>query len=337
MTLRFQLDEHISHAVAQQLALRGVDVVTAEMSGLLNIPDSVILEHALLNRGVVVTFDADYASLQWRGVSHAGIAYFPKAPLMSALWSRHYDCLTLSSITTTSRTGSSTDNLVSHGSQSCDICDNGSRHSSPMIATVRYATCITTGKGQAKMTATMVGADWGMAALGVMATPRKARMSAVRAGNPTKSYGPHTAVSNISTDLRRLDTIGPGGPDRSGKSTTIGMPAGLVRPSIRAVVLIGCGDEDPTRVGACSLRLAEFPHPTGRDYLKSLEHLRLGVTDTFVALPVSIFQARVQCANSADSVRITKATRHAFGAVTATAPPVRHIVAARVPADANRY
>jgi hypothetical protein len=80
VTLRFQLDEHISHAVAQQLAMRGIDVVTAEMSGLLNTPDPIILEHARVNRRVVVTFDADYAALHSRGVSHAGIAYFPKAP-----------------------------------------------------------------------------------------------------------------------------------------------------------------------------------------------------------------------------------------------------------------
>jgi len=74
VTLRFQLDEHIPHAVAHQLTLRGIDVVTAEMSGLLNTPDSAILEHARVNGRVVVTYDADYASLHWRGVPHAGIA-----------------------------------------------------------------------------------------------------------------------------------------------------------------------------------------------------------------------------------------------------------------------
>lgn len=81
MTLRFQLDEHISHAVAQQLALRGIDVVTAELAGLLNTSDPVILEHARLSRRVVVTFDADDASLRWSGVPHAGRASFPKAPV----------------------------------------------------------------------------------------------------------------------------------------------------------------------------------------------------------------------------------------------------------------
>ena len=44
-------------------------------------PDSAILEHARINCRVVVTYDADYASLHWRGVPHAGIAYFPKAPM----------------------------------------------------------------------------------------------------------------------------------------------------------------------------------------------------------------------------------------------------------------
>lgn len=81
MTLRFQLDEHISNALAQQLERHGVDVVTAEKSGLLNTPDAVILEHAKQNDRVVVTFDADYVLLHRRGVHPAGIAYFPRAPL----------------------------------------------------------------------------------------------------------------------------------------------------------------------------------------------------------------------------------------------------------------
>lgn len=80
MSLRFQFDEHIPHAVARQLERRGIDVITAVMAGLLNTPDVVILEHARTNNRVVVTFDADYASLHHRDVPHAGIAYFAKAP-----------------------------------------------------------------------------------------------------------------------------------------------------------------------------------------------------------------------------------------------------------------
>jgi hypothetical protein len=104
----------------------------------------------------------------------------------------------------TSGTGSSTCRLVRRCSQTCDISDKGSRHSSSIIATVRYAECITTGKGLATMTATMVGVDWGMAALGITTPPRKARVPAVRAEGLTDRYGEHAAISMLSIDRQRV-------------------------------------------------------------------------------------------------------------------------------------
>ena len=59
------------------------------------------------------------------------------------------------------------------------------------------------GKGLATMTATTVGLDWGMAALGITATPRKARVTAVRAEGLTDRYGEHAAIRILSVDRQR--------------------------------------------------------------------------------------------------------------------------------------
>lgn len=55
------------------------------------------------------------------------------------------------------------------------------------------------------MTVTTVGVDWGMAALGITAMPRKAREMAVRSAELTTRYGEHAAVSNVQREsLREL-------------------------------------------------------------------------------------------------------------------------------------
>ena len=53
------------------------------------------------------------------------------------------------------------------------------------------------------MTATVVGMDWGMAALGITVTPREDREIVVRQGSLTTRYGEHAAISNISDDRQR--------------------------------------------------------------------------------------------------------------------------------------
>jgi hypothetical protein len=53
------------------------------------------------------------------------------------------------------------------------------------------------------MTATMVGVDWGMAALGITVTPHKARVTAVRAEGLTDRYGEHAAISILSVERQR--------------------------------------------------------------------------------------------------------------------------------------
>lgn len=70
----FLLDEHVSHAVAQALRRRKIDVLTASDAGLLGAPDADYLAHARNTRRVVVTHDSDFLRLH-REQEHAGIAY----------------------------------------------------------------------------------------------------------------------------------------------------------------------------------------------------------------------------------------------------------------------
>jgi len=77
-SIRFQLDEHVSPAVAQALRQHGIDVVTSAEAGLLGAPDTLQLDHALRTGHVVVTLDRDFLRLDHEGHPHAGIAFFPR-------------------------------------------------------------------------------------------------------------------------------------------------------------------------------------------------------------------------------------------------------------------
>jgi predicted nuclease of predicted toxin-antitoxin system len=73
--IRFLLDEHVGHAVATGLRLRGIDVATAAEAGLLGEPDERYVSLALTEGRVIVTHDDDFLTLHAAGVEHAGIAY----------------------------------------------------------------------------------------------------------------------------------------------------------------------------------------------------------------------------------------------------------------------
>ena len=64
--------------------------------------------------------------------------------------------------------------------------------------------------------------DWGMAALGITVTSRKARVPAVRAGGLTDRYGEHAAILVLSVDRQR-DTLRPLGPLDSTISSAVAM------------------------------------------------------------------------------------------------------------------
>ena len=75
-SVRFQLDEHVPHAVAQALRRRGIDVVTTPAAGLLGTPDANQLTSSHAAGRVPVTQDRDFLRLHRDGAQHSGIAYW---------------------------------------------------------------------------------------------------------------------------------------------------------------------------------------------------------------------------------------------------------------------
>ena len=61
--VRFQLDEHVSPAIARALRRRGIDAITAREADLLGAPDAEPLAHAHAQGRVMVTQDDDFLSL----------------------------------------------------------------------------------------------------------------------------------------------------------------------------------------------------------------------------------------------------------------------------------
>jgi predicted nuclease of predicted toxin-antitoxin system len=76
--IRFLLDEHVPHAIAHGLRLRGVDVVTLVDAELISKSDVAILDYALEAQLVVFTQDDDFLRLAAEGTRHAGIVYCPQ-------------------------------------------------------------------------------------------------------------------------------------------------------------------------------------------------------------------------------------------------------------------
>ena len=75
--LRFHLDEHVSHAIAQALRRRGIDVTTTTDAGLLGASDDEHLAFASREQRVTVTHDSDFLVKAAQSGNHSGIAYCP--------------------------------------------------------------------------------------------------------------------------------------------------------------------------------------------------------------------------------------------------------------------
>lgn len=71
MAIKFYIDEHIHPGVAKALRQRGIDVLTAQQAGNLNVDDEEHLQFAISEGRVMVTQDEDFL----KTTSHKGIAY----------------------------------------------------------------------------------------------------------------------------------------------------------------------------------------------------------------------------------------------------------------------
>jgi predicted nuclease of predicted toxin-antitoxin system len=74
-TIRFHLDEHCPHAVAEGLHRHGIDVTTATDAGLLHASDEQHLAFCRAEGRVIFTGDEDYLALDAGGMPHRGIVY----------------------------------------------------------------------------------------------------------------------------------------------------------------------------------------------------------------------------------------------------------------------
>ncbi|HJT31951.1 MAG TPA: DUF5615 family PIN-like protein [Pirellulales bacterium] len=74
-TIRFHLDEHVAHAVADGLRRLGIDVTTTADADLLGADDITQISHALSENQVIFTQDDDFLILAAAGNRHAGIVY----------------------------------------------------------------------------------------------------------------------------------------------------------------------------------------------------------------------------------------------------------------------
>src|SRR5207249_4343469 len=98
-----------------------------------------------------------------------------------------------------------------------------------------------------------------------------------------KRYGSRTAVDGLDLEVRRGEVFALLGPNGSGKTTTIGMLLGLVRPTDGRAEVFGLRvpEDLPAilrRVGAIVEIPTFYPHLSGRDNLRAFARV-LGVSD----------------------------------------------------------
>jgi len=96
---------------------------------------------------------------------------------------------------------------------------------------------------------------------------------AIIAENLTKRFGAFTAVDNISFTVRKGEIFGFLGPNGSGKTTTIRMILGLLRPSSGRIVVLGHDATQETaairrRAGYMSQKFSLYPELTVMENLR---------------------------------------------------------------------
>jgi ABC-2 type transport system ATP-binding protein len=120
----------------------------------------------------------------------------------------------------------------------------------------------------------------------------------VRTFGLTKRYGARTAVDGLDLDVRRGDVFALLGPNGSGKTTTIGMLLGLVRPTAGRAEIFGLSvpDDLPAilrRVGAIVEIPTFYPHLSGRDNLRAFARV-LGVADAEKSVAAALTQVDLE-------------------------------------------
>ena len=83
--IRFYLDEHLAHAIAEALRRRGIDVATVAEVERRGATDEDQLEWATREHRVLVSRDPDFIALHSQQPDHAGIVYVPRTTVVRAV------------------------------------------------------------------------------------------------------------------------------------------------------------------------------------------------------------------------------------------------------------
>lgn len=124
--------------------------------------------------------------------------------------------------------------------------------------------------------------------------------SVIRTTALTKRFGRLTAVDAVDLDVREGDRYGFLGPNGSGKTTTLRMLTGLIRPDEGELLLFG----RPVRSGAPVLsRVGLFIEGPGLlPHLSGMENLRLYWTSTARSMEGSYVEEALEVAGLGDAV-----------------------------------
>ena len=73
--IQFHLDENVSHAIAEGLRRRGIDVTTTPEAGMIGLSDEEQIAFATTKERVIFTQDTDFLRMSRTGIHHNGIIY----------------------------------------------------------------------------------------------------------------------------------------------------------------------------------------------------------------------------------------------------------------------
>src|SRR5579885_3612635 len=104
-------------------------------------------------------------------------------------------------------------------------------------------------------------------------TPGQATDTIISTSRLTKAFGKLVAVNDLNLEVMRGDVFGFLGPNGSGKTTTIRMLLGLIRPTAGRAILFGMDNADQLpailqRIGAIVETPVFYPYLTGMDNLR---------------------------------------------------------------------
>lgn len=78
MQPKFYADENVPIAVSKALKKRGINIITAQESGMLKQDDNVHLSFAISEKRAIITHDSDFLKLAMKESNHFGILFFTK-------------------------------------------------------------------------------------------------------------------------------------------------------------------------------------------------------------------------------------------------------------------